>query len=111
MLTHIQIRDFAIADAVELELGAGHTVLTGETGAGKSILAERLPGILPPLEPDEALTVTRLHSAAGLRPPGSGLMRTRPFRSPHHTVTRAGLIGGVDLGHRPSISTPAAQTS
>jgi magnesium chelatase family protein len=58
------------------------------------MLARRVPGILPPLEPDEALVVTRLHSAAGLRPPGRGLMRHRPFRSPHHSLSRAGLIGG-----------------
>jgi magnesium chelatase family protein len=53
-----------------------------------------MPGILPPLEPDEALVVTRLHSTAGLRPPGRGLMRSRPFRAPHHSLTRAGLVGG-----------------
>src|SRR5467141_4163332 len=58
------------------------------------MLAQRLPGILPPLSPAEALTVTRLHSASGLRPPGRGLIQRRPFRAPHHSVTRAGLIGG-----------------
>ena len=74
--------------------GAHHLLLVGPPGAGKSMLAARLPGLLPPLEPHEALTVTRLHSAAGMRRPGSGLMRRRPFRSPHHSITRAGLIGG-----------------
>jgi magnesium chelatase family protein len=58
------------------------------------MLARRLPGILPPLESDEALTVTRLHSAAGLRLPGRGLMHQRPFRAPHHSLSRPGLIGG-----------------
>ena len=56
--------------------------------------ATRLPGILPPLTSDEALGVTRMHSIAGLRLPGRGLMRERPFRSPPHTISRAGLIGG-----------------
>jgi magnesium chelatase family protein len=58
------------------------------------MLARRLPGILPPLEPEESLVVTRLHSAAGLRPPGCGLMSHRPYRAPHQSVSRAGLIGG-----------------
>src|SRR5207249_4228464 len=69
-------------------------LLVGPPGAGKSMLARRLPGILPGLTADEGLTVTRLHSAAGLRPPGLGLMRQRPIRAPHHSLSRAGLIGG-----------------
>src|SRR5262249_22880361 len=74
--------------------GAHHVLLIGPPGCGKSMLARRLPGLLPPLEPSEALVVTRLHSASGLRPPGRGLMRVRPFRSPHHSVTLPGLVGG-----------------
>jgi len=74
--------------------GAHHLLLVGPPGAGKSMLAARLPALLPPLDPAEALVVTRLHSASGLRPPGSGLMRRRPFRAPHHSLSRAGLIGG-----------------
>jgi magnesium chelatase family protein len=74
--------------------GEHHLLLIGPPGSGKSMLASRLPGILPALEPEEARTVTRLHSAAGLRTPGSGLMMSRPFRAPHHSLTRAGLIGG-----------------
>ncbi|HYM81919.1 MAG TPA: YifB family Mg chelatase-like AAA ATPase, partial [Candidatus Limnocylindria bacterium] len=74
--------------------GAHHLLMVGSPGVGKSMLARRLAGLLPPLEPEEALTVTRLHSVAGLRPPGSGLMRARPFRAPHHSLSRAGLIGG-----------------
>uniref|UniRef100_A0A832I1Z7 ATP-binding protein n=1 Tax=Eiseniibacteriota bacterium TaxID=2212470 RepID=A0A832I1Z7_UNCEI len=81
--------------ALEIAAAGGHhLLLVGPPGAGKSMLAQRLPGVLPPLDPDEALVVTRLHSIAGLRPPGCGLMQTRPFRAPHHSVTRAGLIGG-----------------
>ena len=80
------VRGQAVARrALEIAAAGGHhALLVGPPGAGKSMLARRLPGILPPLTPDEALTVTRLHSAAGLRPPGHGLMFRRPFREPHH---------------------------
>jgi magnesium chelatase family protein len=90
------VRGQAIARrALEIAAAGGHPLLfAGSPGAGKSMLARRLPGLLPPLAPDEALVVTRLHSAAGLRPPGRGLMCARPFRAPHHSVSRAGLIGG-----------------
>ncbi len=74
--------------------GAHHLLLVGPPGAGKSMLARRLPGILPPLDAEEARAVTRLHSGVGLRPPGRGLMTMRPFRAPHHTVSTPGLIGG-----------------
>jgi magnesium chelatase family protein len=81
--------------ALEIAAAGGHhLLLVGPPGAGKSMLAKRLPGVLPPLEPDEALVVTRLHSAAGLRRPGRGLMTRRPYRAPHHTVSPAGLVGG-----------------
>jgi magnesium chelatase family protein len=91
-----EVRGQAVARrALEIAAAGGHhLLLVGPPGVGKSMLARRLPGILPPLEPEEALVVTRLHSVAGLRPPGRGLMRTRPFRSPHHSLSRAGLIGG-----------------
>ena len=86
---------FMARRALEIAAAGGHHLLfVGPPGAGKSMLARRLPGILPPLEPDEAVVVTRLHSAAGLRAPGRGLMRRRPFRAPHHSLSRAGLIGG-----------------
>ncbi len=91
-----EVRGQAIARrALEIAAAGGHhLLLVGPPGAGKSMLARRLPGILPPLEPDEALIVTRLHSSVGLRPPGRGLMRGRPFRAPHHSLSRAGLVGG-----------------
>jgi len=91
--------------ALEIAAAGGHHLLfVGPPGAGKSMLARRLPGILPPLEPDEALTVTRLHSTSGLRPPGLGLMTRRPFRAPHHSVTPAGLVGGGSPPHPGEIS-------
>jgi magnesium chelatase family protein len=90
------VRGQAVARrALEIAAAGGHHLLmVGPPGAGKSMLAQRLPGILPRLSSGEALTVTRLHSAAGTRPPGLGLMVRRPFRAPHHSVTPAGLIGG-----------------
>ena len=71
--------------------GGHHLLLTGPPGSGKTMLARRLPGILPPLAHEEALEVTRAWSAAGL---ASGLVRRRPFRAPHHAVSLAGLVGG-----------------
>ena len=104
------VRGQAIARrALEIAAAGGHHVLlVGPPGCGKSMLARRLPGLLPPLGAQEALTVTRLHSASGLRAPGRGLMRVRPFRAPHHSVSRAGLVGGgnpprpgeLSLAHR-----------
>ncbi len=96
--------------ALEVAAAGGHHVaLLGPPGAGKTMLAERLPSILPELDDDSALEVTALHSVAGLLPPGGRLLRRPPFQAPHHTATVPSLVGGgsglarpgaVSLAHR-----------
>ena len=80
---------------LEVAAAGGHNVvMIGPPGSGKTMLARRLPSILPPLMYEESLETTRIHSVAGLLPPESALVTTRPFRSPHHTISDAALIGG-----------------
>ncbi len=74
--------------------GGHHLALFGSPGAGKTMLAERLPSILPELDDDAALEVTALHSIAGTLPPGGGLIRRPPFQAPHHSASTAALVGG-----------------
>ncbi|MBI4296649.1 MAG: YifB family Mg chelatase-like AAA ATPase, partial [Chloroflexi bacterium] len=78
--------------------GAHNVVMMGPPGSGKTLLARALPTILPPMSNDEALEVTKIYSVSGLLPSDTPLMRQRPFRAPHYTISNAGLVGG---GHIP----------
>lgn len=81
--------------AMEIAAAGGHNLLlSGSPGSGKSMLASRLPTILPPLTLEESLTTSKIHSVCGLLPGGKGLLRTRPYRAPHHTISDVGLMGG-----------------
>ncbi len=85
--------------ALEVAAAGGHNIIMcGPPGSGKTLLARSLPSILPPMSTDEALEVTKIYSVSGLLPPDTPLVRQRPFRSPHHTISNAGLVGG---GHWP----------
>src|SRR5438874_3644912 len=79
-------------------------IMLGSPGSGKTMLARRLPTILPPLTPDESLQTTRIYSAVGRMPPGEPLLTTRPFRSPHHTISDAGMVGGGSIPQPGEIS-------
>lgn len=82
--------------------------MLGPAGTGKTMMAKALPGVLPPLTPDEAIEITRIYSAAGQLAPGQGLVTQRPVRSPHHTASGAAVVGGgmvprpgeISLAHR-----------
>jgi magnesium chelatase family protein len=112
----VYVRDFReikgqehVKRALEVAAAGGHNVLmTGVPGAGKTLLARALPSILPAMSVDEALDVTRIYSVADMLPSDTPLVRRRPFRAPHHTISHAGLVGGgnwprpgeISLAHR-----------
>lgn len=86
---------FEARRAIEIAAAGGHNILlVGPPGSGKSMLAKRIPSILPDLSFEEALETTKIHSVAGVLPSGTPLIRTRPFRAPHQTISGAGLAGG-----------------
>ena len=88
--------------AVEVAAAGGHhLLLAGPPGAGKTMLAQRLPGLLPPLEQDLAVRVTSIHSAAGLAIPPGGLLRRPPIRAPHHSASLVAMVGGGSSQLRP----------
>lgn len=99
----------AVKRAIVVAAAGGHNLLMlGPAGTGKTMMAKALPGVLPPLTAAEAIEITRIYSAAGMLPPGQGLITVRPVRSPHHTASAAAVVGGgaiprpgeISLAHR-----------
>jgi len=85
----------AVKRAIVIAAAGGHNLLMlGPAGSGKTMMAKALPGVLPPLSPDEAIEITRIFSAAGELPPGKSLITSRPVRTPHHTASSPAIVGG-----------------
>src|SRR6202008_1709910 len=95
--TDVRGQEFAKRALVVAASGAHNVLFIGSPGTGKTMLARRLPTILPPLAPVESLETTRIYSALGRLPPGEPLLTVRPFRSPHPTISDAGMVGGGSI--------------
>src|SRR5207249_2447807 len=107
-MSHIKGQEH-VKRAIEVAAAGGHNlIMQGSPGAGKTLLARCMPTILPSMPNSEMLEVTKIYSVAGMLPQGQPLIRERPFRSPHHTISHAGLVGGgrfprpgeITLAHR-----------
>ena len=92
--TDVRGQEFAKRALVVAAAGGHNVLMIGSPGTGKSMLAQRLPTILPPLTPAESLETTRIYSAMGRLTADEPLMKRRPFRTPHHTISDAGMVGG-----------------
>jgi len=91
--------------ALEVAAAGGHNIIMiGPPGSGKTMLARRLPSILPPMTFEESIETTKIHSVSGMLPPGSALVSQRPFRSPHHTISDSALVGGGTIPRPGEIS-------
>jgi magnesium chelatase family protein len=92
----------SVKRAIVVAVAGGHNLLMlGPAGTGKTMMAKALPGVLPPLTPQEAVEITRVYSVAGALPPGEGLVRIRPVRTPHHTASAPAIVGGGGGGGMP----------
>ena len=91
-------QSYGVRAALIAAAGGHNLLLSGVAGSGKTMIAKRIPTILPPLSREENIEITKVYSVAGLLPPGQSLLNHRPFRTPHHTITTAALVGGSAQG-------------